>query len=149
MRLAKRAIPIALAAIAGAGVLATTPAGAANTANVGAADSVWLTATLPAGAAQASASPSAYPCFANWSHRNQFGSAAGKKCGPSRLWVQMNGTVKDEAADGRCPYVRAYTSTGAHRDSDWAGPKGDTSPVELYTSTTDVFVDFEIRAIAC
>ncbi|GGV51138.1 hypothetical protein [Streptomyces spectabilis] len=112
---------------------------------------VLVAGVLPSGVANASAPSASANCFANWSDRNQFGSAAGRWCGDATLRIKtiMDGTVKDEAADGRCPYVRAYTSTGAYYDSDWAGPKGDTSPVALRTYVSDPFVSFELRAIAC
>ncbi|WP_456985520.1 hypothetical protein [Kitasatospora sp. cg17-2] len=59
------------------------------------------------------------------------------------------GTVYDTAADGRCPRVEAKQSNGSWRTSDWAGPKGDTSPVNLYASPGLYFVDVKMGYISC
>ncbi|EXU67323.1 hypothetical protein Z951_15475 [Streptomyces sp. PRh5] len=111
--------------------------------------SFGLFAALPAGTAAASGSASFEPdpvCNQNWSTSSQWGIASGQWRDSETL---AKGTVTDTKADGRCPYVRTYTSSGSYIDSDWAGPKGDSSPVLLDTTYNDPFVRITMGAINC
>ncbi|MFF9458066.1 hypothetical protein [Streptomyces flaveolus] len=107
--------------------------------------SVGMLTALSTATAQATASSevSAKGCY-NWSVTSSWGFASGTNCG----W-KATGTVTDSKADGRCPYVVGHKLSGGVEDSDWAGPKGDTSPVEIYAPSTDPFVSFTMSAIYC
>ncbi|MEU5647425.1 hypothetical protein [Streptomyces milbemycinicus] len=107
-----------------------------------------LTALSSASAHAAAPAPtsaaSALAC-GNWSVANDWGFASGTNCNGTLV----DGTVTDNNADGRCPYVRGYKLSGAYDDSDWAGPKGDSSPVRVNATESDPFVRFSLRAIYC
>ncbi|CAL9662456.1 hypothetical protein [Streptomyces sp. enrichment culture] len=103
-----------------------------------------LTALSTATAQATTSSEASVQGCKNWSVTSSWGFASGINCG----W-QATGTVTDTKADGRCPFVLGHKFSGGMEDSDWAGPKGDTSPVEIYASTTDPFVSFTMDAIYC
>ncbi|MBT1183442.1 hypothetical protein HET69_05335 [Streptomyces sp. CJ_13] len=102
---------------------------------------------LPAAVSPASAAtPTANSCDSNWTLNKSWGRANGRFCDNDQ---HLSGTVKDTAADGRCPYVRGHILGGGFRDSDWAGPKGDSSPVELWAPDGRKFEYVELRYIDC
>ncbi|MER8233106.1 hypothetical protein [Streptomyces sp. NPDC094049] len=114
-----------------------------------AAASLGLLATLgtaPAASAATSDGTGAAACDSNWSYSNSWGRASGKFCDNV---TGMVGTVTDTAADGRCPYVRGNLNNGSWRDSDWAGPKGDSSPVNIWAPAGTYFVSWQLLAIYC
>lgn len=74
---------------------------------------------VPASTAQAA--PLADSCTQNWTTRISEGHASGQWCNYN---TKVKGTVTDDRADGRCPFVRAGLSGGAHTDGPWVGPKG-------------------------
>ncbi|MCQ8830556.1 hypothetical protein [Streptomyces malaysiensis] len=116
-------------AIAGAGLLAAFPFSAAHAATPTSASSVQVPG-----------------CPHNWTVSSAEGVASGQWCYNKNLAI---GTVTDTKADGRCPYVRGYTSYGRTVDSDWAGPKGDSSPVYLDAGTGDPFVRLAMKYVNC
>ncbi|MFB7463411.1 hypothetical protein ACFCZ1_07865 [Streptomyces sp. NPDC056224] len=65
-------------------------------------------------------------------------------------WTEVHGTVYDTRSDGRCPLVVGVLSgTGGTVNSDWAGPKGDNSPVHIYAPRGRSFIRVEFGYITC
>jgi len=64
----------------------------------------------------------------NWSLRITEGHATGQQCQNNRI---VRGTVTDDKADGRCPFVRVRWSNGGITDGPWVGPKGATKSFTL------------------
>ncbi|MFC0598189.1 hypothetical protein [Streptomyces palmae] len=85
-------------------------------------------------------------CTENWTRSSGEGVASGKWCDN---YTRVTGTVKDTKSDGRCPFVRGHLNNGRHVDSEWAGPKGDTSPVNLSSPTGTYFSDLSMQYINC
>ncbi|MGW1226712.1 hypothetical protein [Streptomyces sp. NPDC001515] len=96
----------------------------------------------------ASASPSApaASCTENWSLSSGQGIASGKWC---NNYTSVQGTVTDTKSDGKCPFVRGHLSNGRHVDSDWAGPKGDSSPVNLSSPKGTYISSLSMQYINC
>ncbi|MFD0267410.1 hypothetical protein ACFVGY_12550 [Streptomyces sp. NPDC127106] len=88
----------------------------------------------------------ALACTANWSVSSGEGYANGKWCNNN---TSVSGTVHDTKSDGRCPFVRGYLSGGGWRDSDWAGPKGDSSPVNIYAPSGQTITRVAMSYIRC
>jgi hypothetical protein len=84
-------------------------------------------------------------CWDTWTVKDGAGFASGR-CFDFRTVV---GTVTDDAADGRCPLVQGRTNTGGLVSSDWAGPKWDTSPVNLRAPEGQWFDSLHIVSIWC
>ncbi|GGN82950.1 hypothetical protein GCM10011579_071200 [Streptomyces albiflavescens] len=102
-------------------------------------------ALAPAATAAAKA-PTADSCTNNWSISSGEGYANGKWCNYDR---KVTGTVHDTKSDGRCPFVRGLLRGGGYVDSDWAGPKGDSSPVRLYAPSGKSFYQLQMKYINC
>ncbi|MFD7260014.1 hypothetical protein [Streptomyces sp. NPDC059874] len=102
-----------------------------------------LVVTAPAASAGGTA---ALGCYQNWSISSGQGYANGQWCDGN---TRVTGTVHDTNADGRCPFVRAYVSGGGYRDSAWAGPKGDSSPVDIYAPAGKTFTSVQMSYITC
>lgn len=102
-------------------------------------------ALAPAASAAPNA-PMADSCTNNWSISSGQGYANGKWCNYD---TKVTGTVHDTKSDGRCPFVRGLLRNGGHRDSDWAGPRGDSSPVRLYAPSGTSFYQVEMHYITC
>ncbi|NGO15365.1 hypothetical protein G5C60_49260 [Streptomyces sp. HC44] len=85
-------------------------------------------------------------CTNNWSISSGQGYANGKWCNYD---TKATGTVHDTKSDGRCPYVRGNLVGGGYVDSDWAGPKGDSSPVRLSAPSGKRFAGITMRYINC
>ncbi|MCX5191749.1 hypothetical protein [Streptomyces sp. NBC_00268] len=112
---------------------------------------VLLAALSSGNAIAAPTGTQALECLENWSVSNGQGRAAGKWCfnnGAGNA-VAVRGTVTDTNADGRCPFVRVYINGGSYRDSDWAGPKGDSSPVTVNAPSGYYFTRLELKYISC
>ncbi|MGY0063683.1 hypothetical protein ACWY4P_45555 [Streptomyces sp. LZ34] len=62
---------------------------------------------------------------------------------------QITGTVYDDKADGRCPRVRAYDNNDKYYYSDWAGPKGDSSPVDIRPDSGAYLKGYYMAYIEC
>ncbi|MFF0746652.1 hypothetical protein ACFYVL_40320 [Streptomyces sp. NPDC004111] len=82
------------------------------------------TATVGTVAAAPASAPS---CAGPHALRSSQGHASIFFCGTSSIF----GTVYDDKADGKCPLVIVYLKNGGKRYSNWAGPKGDSSPVNV------------------
>lgn len=93
----------------------------------------------------ASTASAADSCTQNWSISSGEGYANGKWCNYNN---KVTGTVHDTKADGRCPYVKGNYS-GGYVDSNWAGPRGDSSPVTLKAPSGRSFTSLEMRFILC
>ncbi|MGV9255279.1 hypothetical protein [Streptomyces sp. NPDC003697] len=104
------------------------------------------TVALAPAATAAPGAPAADSCTNNWSVSSRQGYANGKWCNYN---TKVIGTVHDTKADGRCPYVRGQVRGGGHVDSDWAGPKGDSSPVRLQAPRGKSFERLEMMYINC
>ncbi|MEU2453858.1 hypothetical protein ABZ605_27745 [Streptomyces sp. NPDC012765] len=102
--------------------------------------------TYPAASAATSGAQLSSSCDQVMYQSNQWGWANGRYCDGN---TRIVGTVKDTAADGRCPYLSADLSNGNRVDSDWAGPAGDTSPIDIWAPPGTTFVHVQIRAIYC
>ncbi|TJZ49453.1 hypothetical protein FCH28_24365 [Streptomyces piniterrae] len=63
--------------------------------------------------------------------------------------VHAIGEVKDDKADGRCPFVMFRLSNSEVRTSNWAGPKGDTSPIDVWAAPGTSIIDAWMSNIAC
>ncbi|MEU9997220.1 hypothetical protein [Streptomyces sp. NPDC050848] len=64
--------------------------------------------------------------------------------------TRVVGTVYDTKSDGRCPLVMGYLSgTGGTVNSNWAGPKGDNSPVDIGAAAGRTFVGAGMGYIRC
>ncbi|GGS12999.1 hypothetical protein GCM10010269_60350 [Streptomyces humidus] len=85
-------------------------------------------------------------CNQNWSISSAQGYANGQWCDGN---TRVTGTVHDTKADGRCPFVRGYLSGGGYHDSAWAGPKGDSSPVNLSAPSGRTFTSVAMNYITC
>ncbi|KOG88512.1 hypothetical protein [Streptomyces varsoviensis] len=94
----------------------------------------------------AHAAPAADSCTNNWSIKDGRGYANGKWCNND---TKVKGTVHDTKSDGRCPFVRGRLNRGGHVDSDWAGPKGDSSPVRLSAPRGQHFTSVSMQSIKC
>lgn len=102
-------------------------------------------------ASAASTGPEALVCNSNWSVSSSQGRAAGKWCynnGAGNA-IAVRGTVTDTNADGRCPFVQVTTSAGWKLDSDWAGPRGDSSPVTIDAPSGQHLTGLAIKYITC
>ncbi|MEV7519183.1 hypothetical protein [Streptomyces sp. NPDC091371] len=102
-----------------------------------------LVVTAPAASAGSSG---VLACNQNWSISSSQGYANGQWCDGN---TRVTGTVHDTNADGRCPFVRGYLSGGGYHDSAWAGPKGDSSPVNLYAPSGRTFTSVQMSYITC
>lgn len=102
-----------------------------------------LVVTAPAASAGGTG---ALACNQNWSISSGQGYANGQWCDGN---TRVSGTVHDTNADGRCPFVRGYLSGGGYHDSAWAGPKGDSSPVNLYAPSGQTFTSVSMKYITC
>ena len=114
--------------------------------------STALFGTLLGGnAVAATTGTEALQCVQNWSLSTNQGRAAGKWCFNNGVGnaVAIRGTVTDTNADSRCPFVRAYLSGGGYKDSDWAGPKGDSSPVTVDAGSGNYLTRVELKYINC
>lgn len=96
--------------------------------------------------APATVASAADSCTQNWSVSSSQGYANGKWCNYD---TKITGTVHDTKADGRCPFVRGMQRDGGFHDSEWAGPKGDSSPVRLYASDGSSFYQVKMMYINC
>ncbi|WP_432188468.1 hypothetical protein [Streptomyces sp. Tue6028] len=101
---------------------------------------------LAPAATAAPKAPMADSCTQNWSVSSAQGYANGKWCNRN---TKVTGTVHDTKSDGRCPFVRGLLNGGGHVDSDWAGPKGDSSPVRLYAPGGKSFYKVQMMYINC
>ncbi|PBC61760.1 hypothetical protein BKI49_22430 [Streptomyces sp. Tue6028] len=101
---------------------------------------------LAPAATAAPKAPTADSCTQNWSVSSAQGYANGKWCNRN---TKVTGTVHDTKSDGRCPFVRGLLNGGGHVDSDWAGPKGDSSPVRLYAPGGKSFHKVQMMYINC
>ncbi|MGW2181585.1 hypothetical protein ACWCXX_26500 [Streptomyces sp. NPDC001732] len=63
--------------------------------------------------------------------------------------VHAVGWVQDDAADGRCPFVRFWMSDGQTRISNWAGPKGDYSPIDVWAPPGTTIINYYLDSISC
>ncbi|MCB8905045.1 MULTISPECIES: hypothetical protein [unclassified Streptomyces] len=102
-----------------------------------------LAVTAPSASAGGSG---ALDCTVNFSISSGEGYANGKWCDYN---TRISGNVHDTKSDGRCPFVRAYMSGGGWRDSDWAGPKGDSSPVNVSAPSGQSITSISMSYIRC
>ncbi|MEW1566000.1 hypothetical protein AB0454_23795 [Streptomyces sp. NPDC093509] len=102
-------------------------------------------AMAPAASAAVQA-PAADSCTQSWSISSGQGYANGWWCNYD---TKVTGTVHDTKSDGRCPFVRGKLTNGGHVDSNWAGPKGDSSPVTLKAPSGTSFSSLSMSYIVC
>jgi len=82
----------------------------------------------------------------NWTLKIAEGHASGTWC--SNFTV-VSGTVTDDKADGRCPYVRSHWSDGSVSDGPWIGPKNASTPFTLWAPSGTSSTQVTIRYVFC
>jgi hypothetical protein len=93
----------------------------------------------------ASAQRMALPCE-NWTVRITEGHASGSWC---NNYKTVSGTVTDDKADGRCPYVRSNWSNGGVSDGPWIGPKGASKSFTLNAPSGAYSTGVSIHYVLC
>lgn len=94
----------------------------------------------------ASTANAADSCTQNWSIKSTEGHANGQWCNYN---TKVTGTVTDDKADGRCPFVRGYTTGGGHVDGPWIGPKGASKSFSLTAGSGKSFNKLEMKYVYC
>ncbi|MFE7246087.1 hypothetical protein [Streptomyces sp. NPDC057580] len=112
----------------------------------GVASSLFALAAVVVPATTAQAAAQADSCTQNWSISSTEGHASGQWCNYN---TKIKGTVTDDRADGRCPFVRAYMSGGSYKDSPWVGPKGTSKYFELTAWSGQSFTSVAMKYVAC
>ncbi|MCR6486247.1 hypothetical protein M8542_25805 [Amycolatopsis sp. OK19-0408] len=92
-----------------------------------------------------SAQLKAIPCE-NWTLKIAEGHASGTWC---NNYKTVSGTVTDDKADGRCPYVRSHWSNGGVSDSASIGPKGASRSFTLNAPSGTTSTQVTIHYVFC
>jgi hypothetical protein len=82
----------------------------------------------------------------NWTLKITEGHASGTWC---NNYTTVSGTVTDDKADGRCPYVRSTWSNGGVSDSAAIGPKGASRSFTLYAPSGTTSTQVSIHYVYC